>query len=140
MVNKILIPVVVIVIVLAVVGIFLSKSGGQSMSTPTPVPSQESTPISGAITKEVTIESNEFSFSPSQITVEQGQNLKITFVNKGNFSHNFAIPDYGIKTNTIAGTETDTIEFVADKAGTFRIICTVTGHENLGMTGTLIVE
>jgi nitrite reductase (NO-forming) len=36
--------------------------------------------------------------------------------------------------------QTSSIRFVIDRPGTYRFLCTVPGHAEAGMTGTLIVE
>ena len=40
----------------------------------------------------------------------------------------------------INGGETDSIEFVADKVGTFEYYCSVGQHRSMGMVGKLTVE
>jgi nitrosocyanin len=127
-------------ILLAVIlaALFLAVQGGLKMSKIDPTPE----PTSGALensVKEISVESDEFKFAPETITAKKGDKIKITFTNKGSFSHNFSIPDFGLESRTITRNESDAIEFTADRVGTFRIICTVTGHENLGMTGTLTI-
>ncbi len=90
--------------------------------------------------KIVMISGNEFAFTPSTITVNKGDMVELTFKNTGKFSHNLAIADLNVKTQTISGSEQDVISFVVDKVGSFKFTCTVPGHADKGMVGTLIVK
>ena len=42
-------------------------------------------------------------------------------------------------TKVIKTGETDTVEFIVDKAGTFEFYCSVGEHRNMGMVGALTV-
>ncbi len=113
--------------------------------TASPTTMQESASSSSSIspsmmTQELTVAGNEFSFSPSSITVKKGQTIKITFKNVGKYPHNFTISDLNLHTKTLQPGETDSIEFTADKVGTFEYMCTVDSHAEKGMKGTLIVQ
>ncbi|MBI2064513.1 MAG: cupredoxin domain-containing protein [Candidatus Yanofskybacteria bacterium] len=77
-------------------------------------------------------------FSLSQIKVNKGDTVRIKVTNtKG--SHDFVIDEYSIKKPTPLGQEV-TIEFKADKAGSFKYYCSMPGHRQMGQEGTLIVE
>jgi len=92
-----------------------------------------------AAVKEFTITGKNFAFTPSTITVKQGDKVKITFNNINGF-HNFAIDEYGIATLQKQSPDTEVLEFTADKAGSFEYYCAVGSHRAMGMKGTLIVE
>ncbi|WP_018719139.1 cupredoxin domain-containing protein [Arhodomonas aquaeolei] len=83
----------------------------------------------------ITVVGKEFQYSPSRIHVEKGQHVTLVFKNAGALSHNLTIPKLGLKTETIQGGATDTIEFTAKKAATYPFWCTVPGHKQAGMTG-----
>lgn len=87
----------------------------------------------------VAVNGTEFAFSPSTINAKVGQPLTIVFNNNGTFPHNLSIPDLNVKTKTISPGASDTITFTPDKAGTFQFVCTVPGHADRGMTGTLAI-
>lgn len=89
--------------------------------------------------KEFTIDGSNFSFNPSTITVNKGDTVKIIFKDDDG-THNLAIDGYNVSTNVIGGGSRDSIQFVADKAGSFEYFCSVGAHRDLGMTGTLIVK
>ena len=125
-----------------------SSSGLESNSMPSgqtvvPAPSEPTSdsPSSGqtANVKEITIEGKNFSFSPSSVTVNKGDKVKVIFKNvMGN--HDLVIDELGVATNRISGGEQDIVEFAADKAGTFEYYCSVGEHRAMGMRGTLLVK
>lgn len=90
--------------------------------------------------REILINGSEFSFDPATINVTKGDKIKITFKNTGQYPHNLVISDLNIATKTIQPNQTDTVEFIADKDGTFNMVCTVDAHEQKGMKGTLSVQ
>lgn len=85
-----------------------------------------------------TVTGGNFSFSPSTMTVQKGDTVKITFVNGEGF-HDFKIDDFDVSTKQIAAGVSETVEFVADKAGSFEYYCSVGSHRAMGMKGTLTV-
>ena len=89
--------------------------------------------------KEIRVQGGDFWLKPTSITVNKGDRVKIIFENVGSITHNLIIDGYG-RTETISGGSTDTIEFVADKSGTFDIWCAVEGHRAAGMEGSFVVE
>jgi nitrosocyanin len=92
----------------------------------------------GAV-KEFAVEGGMFYFTPKEIKVKKGDTVKITFTNKEGF-HDWVLDEFNAKTKQIKAGETDTISFVADKAGTFEYYCSVGNHRAQGMKGNLIVE
>ena len=89
--------------------------------------------------KEIRVRGGEFRFNPTSITVNKGDRVKIIFENVGSIVHDLGIDGYG-STEIISAGSTDTIEFVADKAGTFDMWCSVAGHRDAGMEGSFVVE
>ena len=76
-------------------------------------------------------------FSPKEITVNKGDKVRIKITNiKG--THDFKIDEFGVYTETPLNQEM-TVEFVADKAGSFEYYCTKPGHRQNGHWGTLRV-
>ena len=88
----------------------------------------------------ITVEGDEFKFSPTSITVEKGEKINLVFKNIGKFPHNFVVDELGITTKTINGGEEDSIEFVSEKTGTFVMYCGVGNHREQGMEGEVVVE
>ncbi len=90
--------------------------------------------------KEFTIEGSEYKFNPKSISVNKDDRVRIIFKNTGGISHNFGIPLLGVRSRTISSGASDTIEFVAEKTGTFDFDCSIPGHRGLGMEGQLIIN
>lgn len=136
----------------------LAKKGGStynnnsavvpSYTSPTTAPTtiqttpQSQTPSSAATAQmqKITVQGTEFAFSPSTITLKKGQPAEITFKNMGAFPHNLTISGLSVKTKTIQPGEEDTIQFTPNKTGQFAFLCTVPGHADKGMKGTLTVQ
>ncbi len=94
------------------------------------------TPASNVVA--LTIEGGNFKFSPSAFTVKKGQTVTITFHTTDGF-HDFVINEFKVRAKQIKSDASETISFVADKAGTFEYYCSVGQHRAMGMKGTLTV-
>lgn len=149
------ISIIVITLVVIVGGYFLlregyqtpQESGTQTPSLGVPAPGFESVPETvaspngeGLKTKEIVVTATEFSFSPQTMALKAGEPVLINFKNNGKVIHNWIIERQGIGTQTIAGGASDTIEFTAPAAGNYTYFCSVPGHRERGMVGTLKVE
>jgi plastocyanin len=88
--------------------------------------------------KSFTVTGKNFSFSPSTMTVNKGDTVKITFVNSAG-SHNLKIDEFNVGTKTLSTGQQETITFVADKTGSFQYYCSTSNHRAMGMFGTLSV-
>ncbi len=81
----------------------------------------------------ITLDAKRWEYSMPEIRVKQGDHVKIMIINEDT-THGIAIPDFGV-----SGVES--VEFVADKTGSFEFKCpTMCGQGHRNMTGTLIVE
>lgn len=89
--------------------------------------------------KEFTVTGQNFSFSPASMTVKKGDTVKITFKNSGGM-HDWKIDEFSAGTKVLQVGQQETIQFVADKAGTFEYYCSVGQHRAMGMKGSLIVQ
>jgi plastocyanin len=98
----------------------------------------EAANTSGPI-KEFTVDGTNFAFDPKTITVNKGDTVKIIFKDTDG-AHNLAINGYNVSTRVIGEGSQETVQFVADKVGSFEYYCSVGGHREAGMVGTLIVE
>ena len=91
----------------------------------------------------ITVEGDEFSFSPADFTVKRGKTVELTFRNVGRAPHNFIVDELGLATKTIGGGKTDIVAFLApDSAGslTYTSYCSIPGHREAGMVGTITIE
>ena len=110
------------------------------METPTqPGASQNSQNSGTATVKEFVVLGQNFSFTPSMITVKKGDRVKITFKNTFGF-HDFKIDEYGVAAKQAQSPTTEVLEFTADKVGSFEYYCSVGTHRAMGMKGVLKVE
>jgi len=106
-----------------------TSSGAKSSGTTT-----TSNPNSSTI--DVTAKS--FSFTPNQITVKAGD-TKTLVLHVKDVSHDFSVDALNIHLDGKAGqTVQKTITF--DKPGTYPFYCSVPGHREAGMVGTLTVQ
>lgn len=144
----------ILVIIVAVGGYLLYGRSG-AYQTPSSNPTENATGTYGpsqapgitspsasptGVTKKFTVTAKEYSFTPSTITVNQGDNVVITFKNMGTFSHNLTIGDLNLATNTISPGQSATLTFIAGQPGTYAFYCTVDGHRDMGMQGSLEVK
>jgi len=89
-------------------------------------------------TVEVNITASEFKFDPGVVNAHVGDKV-IIHLTSADDEHGIAIEGYNVHVEAQPG-DTQTLEFIADKAGTFTFKCNVpcgSGHRD--MTGQLIV-
>ena len=79
-----------------------------------------------------------FYFNPKDITVHQGDTVKVTFVNSGG-THDWKLEGYNVGTNLVGSGQSQTVTFVANQKGDFQYYCSVGTHRGMGMWGTLHV-
>ncbi len=121
------------------------ETNKSSESPPTPNTVSEPQSSETKETKEITVLGNEFRFDPSTITVNAGDEIRLTFKNMGQAPHNLTIKELNITTKTIEGGKikggpSDTIKFTAPKSGTLSFYCSVGNHAERGMMGTMMVN
>lgn len=83
----------------------------------------------------VHVNGTEYDFTPTNVTVEKGETVKVVFTNTGNIAHNWGVDAFDVRTETIQGGESDSVTFTADETGTFAFYCSVAGHREQGMEG-----
>ena len=111
------------------------KENSPANNTVTPSSSEANPAVNK---KEFTVTGQNYFFTPSVMTVKKGDSVKITFKNVGG-THDFKIDEFGIATKKIGAGEQESVEFVADKTGSFEYYCSVGNHRTMGMKGTLTV-
>ena len=131
---------------LALIGLalMLAAGCGGGNDNKTATTATQTTPTTAAETKSVKLD--EYSFTPSDVVVKRGDT--ITAENGGKIVHNLTVekgPDPKKKSEKLAGTPT----FAPGKSekltvnlapGKYVMVCTITGHRELGMTGTFTVK
>lgn len=145
--NKGLLMGVGLLVGLAVVAAVLVNTTKKPVSqSPTPsaqteiTENEEATAPANQATREVTVSGNEYSFSPSSLTLTKGETVKVTFKNIGTLPHDLIIDELGVATKTLKGGEMDTVTITADKAGTYKFYCSIGNHRAQGMEGTATVQ
>lgn len=98
-------------------------------------------------------------FDPDEITISSGQLIELTLENKDGQEHDFQVDGLEVEVmsggasseehgggdgNTLAlhtpADNTGSIVFMAMDPGTYEFYCTIAGHKDAGMVGTLTVE
>ncbi|MBX3035713.1 MAG: cupredoxin domain-containing protein [Anaerolineales bacterium] len=111
---------------------------------------------------EITVDMNEFLYEPAEITIPAGQPVELILINNGAQEHDFVVKeisvtgvqkegdsggahhahgsdvDFDLHISTSAG-GTSKLTFTATEPGTYKIFCSIQGHEIAGMIGELIV-
>src|SRR5437879_5454775 len=88
---------------------------------------------------ELTLVMTDFAFEPKQLTLQPGQRATLVLQNKGSTDHNLAIPELRVNSDPVAPGQTAKVE-VAGPARVYKLICTIPGHEEQGMTGELRIQ
>jgi hypothetical protein len=76
-----------------------------------------------------------YAFSPSTLTVVEGDTIAFTFVNPEDDLHSFVLPDLVVQ---LPGQQVVHATYVARKAGIYPILCSVAAHLPM-MSGQLVV-
>jgi FtsP/CotA-like multicopper oxidase with cupredoxin domain len=85
----------------------------------------------------VTVDLSEFALSPAALTVPAGGQLTVT--NSGTTAHNLSITGTDLATADLAAGESETLDLSSLEPGDYEVLCTIPGHKEAGMTGTLTV-
>jgi uncharacterized cupredoxin-like copper-binding protein len=111
---------------------------------------------------DITVEMADFSYNPSSITIPVGEPVIFTLKNIGNIEHDFVVEKIDATTKIIEDTGSDAhhahgeeqnydlhvsanagdasvIQLTVSEPGTYRVFCSVEGHEEAGMIGELVV-
>ena len=81
-------------------------------------------------------------FEPATITVKSGTPVRLTIINNGAIEHDWVVDNLdGKKLSVDAKPKSNgSAEFTPMKAGTYEFYCSIPGHREAGMKGTLIVQ
>ena len=108
-------------------------------------PAQVQAPAAAAPV-EVKVVATDLKFTPPTIQAKVGQPIKIVLDNKGVIEHDIAFPT--IKADKPANSlkavakpgQTVTLEVTPTAKGTYEYVCTIPGHKEAGMKGTITVN
>ena len=76
-----------------------------------------------------------YGFSPSTVTVIEGDTIQFTFINPEDDAHSFVMSDLAV---SLPAQKTTTATYVAKHAGVFRFVCAIQAHLPM-MWGQLVV-
>jgi plastocyanin len=112
--------------------------GGCGGAAPSATPKATDAPTAApAAGKVLEVSGAEFAFTPAALKAPAGPTT-IRFVNKGVVEHDFTVEALKIHITAAGG---KTAEAKVDlKPGTYKSVCTVPGHLQSGMKGTLTVS
>lgn len=88
--------------------------------------------------REIEVVAGDFAFDPADITAEAGEDLAIALTSD-DMLHDFTIEELDFHVAAEPG-DTATGGVAAVEPGTYTYFCSVPGHRNAGMEGTLTVE
>ena len=110
-------------------------------ATGTPTLGDPSTASTPATTEGdgIVVTAVDLAFEPKEITIAADTDVEITLVNNGALQHDFVIEEQGVDSGLVeaGGQTTFTVNL---PAGSYTFICSVEGHAQAGMVGTLTVE
>ena len=87
----------------------------------------------------VRVSMTEFAFDPDPIVLS-GDDKAVTVVNDGAVPHDFVVPELGKGTPDLPAGAELTIDLSDQPAGTYEVICDITGHREAGMVTRLVIE
>jgi plastocyanin len=101
---------------------------------------EQDTPPSQAIpdADEITIEMTEMAFDPATIEVTAGESVNLVVTNRGEVFHDLTIDALDLQIGVDPG-QTATAGLEVDEPGEYEYHCSVPGHTEAGMQGTLTV-
>ncbi|QQG47363.1 MAG: cupredoxin domain-containing protein [Candidatus Woesebacteria bacterium] len=149
--SMLLVGGVIALIILAVPGFLIARKikrvlfNSARMAASSTVSSSQEASSSPSVAGEsnsvsqISIRGGSFYFKPDEIRVKVGTKVSILFTNDEG-THDFVIDEFKVKSETIKGGVTTTVEFTPDKTGTFEFYCSIGNHRQMGMKGKLIVE
>ncbi len=83
---------------------------------------------------------DDFRFQPALITAKVNQPVELEITSTGALEHNFVSEGLGVTSSNVQGGQSETLTFTPGTAGEFEFYCTIAGHREAGMVGTIVVE
>jgi plastocyanin len=119
---------------IALVGV-VSACAGDDLETGSVPGRAGGKPVQGART--VAVDASNFDFDPDTITIDAKEEAAIA-LHSTDGPHDFAVDGLGRVADVGAG-DTDTARLRIDRRGRYRFFCTLPGHRDGGMEGTIVV-
>jgi nitrite reductase (NO-forming) len=86
------------------------------------------------------VELVDIAFTQTELTVPANSEITVNLTNSGTAPHTFTIDALGVDSGQIPPGGTGTVTFNSGAPGTQEYYCSVPGHKQAGMVGTLIVQ
>jgi nitrite reductase (NO-forming) len=127
-------------------GVFLglnAVASQQTSTTPTASPgaspqaSPGASPVAGG--GAITLNAIDINWEQKELSIPASTDTTITVVNKGVLQHDFVIDALQVKSDLLNGGDSADVTINAP-AGTYEYYCSVPGHKEAGMVGTLTVQ
>lgn len=107
--------------------------------TSSPAPGESATDATASPSPvTVTVEAGDVWFSPSEVSIEAGQDTVLALTGVGVAAHNLIIDELGLQLHVGPGI-TSEVDVSAVPPGTYTFYCSIYGHARAGMVGTLTV-
>ncbi len=132
-----------LLIALAIVAAGCGQTTGQSSPTPSSAStaSQSGSSIDPSAATPIAVTVKDFSLDPADITAN-GSAVSMAVTNAGPTIHNVTVRNATgavvMATKNLREGESETIT-ASIPAGTYTVLCTLPGHESLGIKGSLVV-
>ncbi len=85
------------------------------------------------------VEARDLWFSPAELTVSSSGSSTLRLENAGRVVHNLTVDELGIEIVVTRGGRSEVILTDA-KPGTYAFYCSISGHREAGMEGTLVIQ
>ncbi|TSC69534.1 MAG: blue (type 1) copper domain-containing protein [Parcubacteria group bacterium Gr01-1014_70] len=95
--------------------------------------------VDGHPLREFAITGQNYAFSVKEMRVKKGDFVHVNFTSNDGM-HDWRISEYNKGTEIVTAGKSSSVEFVADKVGTFEFYCGVGSHRAMGMVGKFMVE
>ncbi|MBF8290638.1 MAG: actP, partial [Chloroflexi bacterium] len=91
------------------------------------------------VSQRVAIKATEFRFQPADVTVRAGEWVLVEFTNDDQVVHDWMVEGVPNVDTPARPGQTSRLRFVLDTPGTYMVMCSIPGHAEAGMVGTLTV-
>jgi uncharacterized cupredoxin-like copper-binding protein len=88
--------------------------------------------------QQLTLYAQDIKFDVTALSVPASAPVQLTYVNQGSIDHAFTIEGLVAEQKVRPG-QTVVFEFTPRRAGEYKFVCAIPGHEMAGMVGTLTV-
>lgn len=124
------------VLVCVASGIVLAACGGDDVETGSVNGVGGGRPTADA--RELTVEASNFEFDPDELEIDAQEEISLELVSSDG-PHDFAVDGLGL-VNDVTGGESRVQRLRIDQPGSYTFFCTLPGHRDGGMEGTLVVR